>query len=389
MSKRGLTRWVLLTLVLVLVACLVSAGASAGRSARESSSFSVGIYDDTMTLGRPDLGFPLLHALRAQIVRITLWWGGPSPIGVAPKRPASPANPADPAYNWLVYDRAVELAKQDNIRVLFSITGTPAWASARRTLNAAPSNDKDLQNFALAAAKRYSGTFMGPDGTVLPAVRLWLAWNEPNNPVYLAPQYRKVHGRWIAQSAYSYVGICNAIYNGVHSTQLSGEKVACGATDPFGNNQPRSLRPSISPLAFLRLVKQDGLRRFDAWAHHPYAGRPTETPTTKPHSKTSVTLGNFGDLVKELTRLYGQKRIWITEYGYQTRPPDRFFGVSWTNQAKYLAQAYSIARKNPRVDMMIWFLIKDERRLGGWQSGFFTAGGQRKPSYTAFRRLQH
>ena len=39
--------------------------------------------------------------------------------------------------------------------------------------------------------------------------------------------------------------------------------------------------------------------------------------------------------------------------------------------------------------MMIWFLVKDERRLAGWQSGFFTAAGHRKPSYTAFRRLKH
>ena len=35
------------------------------------------------------------------------------------------------------------------------------------------------------------------------------------------------------------------------------------------------------------------------------------------------------------------------------------------------------------------FLIKDERSLAGWQSGFFTASGARKPSYTAFRRLKH
>ena len=90
-----------------------------------------------------------------------------------------------------------------------------------------------------------------------------------------------------------------------------------------------------------------------------------------------------------MTRLYGNKRIWITEYGYQTRPPDRTFGVSWRTQARYLSQSFAIARKNPRVDMMIWFLVKDERRLSGWQSGFFTAGGHRKPSYTAFRRLKH
>jgi Glycosyl hydrolase catalytic core len=216
-----------------------------------------------------------------------------------------------------------------------------------------------------------------------------LAWNEPNNPVFLSPQYRKVHGRWFPQSAYSYVRICNAIYKGVHGVQHAGAKVACGGTDPFGNNSPRSKRASISPLVFLRMVKKYGLRTFDAWAHHPYASRPTQSPTAKPKGKNTVILGNFGDLTKELTRLYGKKRIWITEYGYQTRPPDKTFGVAWKTQAKYLAQAYSIVRKNPRVDMMIWFLIKDESRLAGWQSGFFTAAGKRKPAYTAFRALKH
>ncbi len=52
-----------------------------------------------------------------------------------------------------------------------------------------------------------------------------------------------------------------------------------------------------------------------------------------------------------MTRLWGNKRIWITEYGYQTNPPDRVFGVSWANQAKYLTQAYGIAKRNPRIDI--------------------------------------
>jgi len=39
--------------------------------------------------------------------------------------------------------------------------------------------------------------------------------------------------------------------------------------------------------------------------------------------------------------------------------------------------------------MMIWFLMKDESRLSGWQSGFFTYAGKRKPSYTAFRAMKH
>ena len=31
----------------------------------------------------------------------------------------------------------------------------------------------------------------------LPAVKLWLAWNEPNNPTFLTPQYAKVGGKWV------------------------------------------------------------------------------------------------------------------------------------------------------------------------------------------------
>jgi Glycosyl hydrolase catalytic core len=379
-----------LTLATVLVAGLITAGATASGKQSARRSFSVGIYDDGMTLGNPAKGFPILHNLRAQVVRITLWWGGPA--GVArTKRPVAPANPADPAYNWGAYDRAVQYAAKYKIKVLFSIVGTPAWANGRRSQRFAPRRPIDLERFAIAAARRYSGRFKDAQGNVLPAVHLWLAWNEPNNPVFLSPQYKKVHGRYTALSAYNYVRICNAIYNGVHAVQRRAAKVACGATDPRGNNLPKSRRPSISPLAFLRSVKKFHLRRFDAWAHHPYASRPSQKPTSKPRpkAKTVVILGNIGDLVKEVTRLYGRKPIWITEYGYQTRPPDRHFGVAWKTQAKYLAQAYAIARKNPRIQMMIWFLVKDESRLAGWQSGFFTARGKRKPAYYTFRAMKH
>ena len=92
---------ILLTLTTILVAGLISAGATAGRTQKTHTtarSFSVGIFDDSMTLGAPDKGFPILHGLRAQVVRITLWWGGP--IGVArAKKPAKALDPADPSYD--------------------------------------------------------------------------------------------------------------------------------------------------------------------------------------------------------------------------------------------------------------------------------------------------
>jgi len=61
--------------------------------------------------------------------------------------------------------------------------------------------------------------------------------------------------------------------------------------------------------------------------------------------------------------------------------------VSYARQAAYLKQSFAIARANPRIDMMLWFLLRDEPGAGGWQSGLMTLGGKRKPSFAAFRSL--
>ena len=132
--------------------------------------------------------------------------------------------------------------------------------------------------------------------------------------------------------------------------------------------------PSTSPLVFLTWLRRAGLKRFDAYAHHPYYSSRFERPTTVPRSKKEVKLGNIGVLIKRLDSLYGgRKRLWITEYGYQTRPPDRLFGVRYATQARYVHQAFAVARKTRRIEMLVWFLIRDEPRLSGWQSGVVSA----------------
>jgi hypothetical protein len=376
-------------LAAVLATALVAASAQSGHA---SSYLRVGIYDEAQTLYGPvDKTFALFKQLHVQEVRLNLYWGGP--YGVAKTRPASATNPNDPAYNWALYDRTVNYAQQNGVHVLFSIYGTPSWANGGLGPNVAPKRATDLRNFAYAAARRYSGVTMGSDGRLLPSVKEWLAWNEPNNPVFLTPQWRQNGaGTWLIQSATDYAKICNAVYNGVHATLQPGERVGCGVTAPRGNNDPIGNRPSVSPLAFLRAVKKAGLKTFDAWAHHPYYAGPTDQPTTKPVTakgapSTAVTLGNISDLIKTVTSLYGNKRIWITEYGYQTNPPDALYGVTYAKQAAYLTQAFAIARKNPRIDMMLWFLLKDDPNINGWQSGLISASGAKKPAFAAFMRM--
>jgi hypothetical protein len=373
-------------IVLFSLACL--ACALAAPSAQPSRGLIVGIYDEQSSFGHPSWAFPQYERLGVEALRANLYWSE-----VARRRPENSRNPTDPAYEWGAYDAFVKRSAESRIKVVFSIVRTPTWAIARQEKkrgNRAPARMKDLQDFAFAAARRYSGSFRpNPDEPALPPVRFWLAWNEPNNPIFLFPQFRFIGGRYRPVSPAVYAKMCNAIWSGVHQTGLRGEKVACGVTAPRGNNSGAQPRSSLSPIPFLRGMRRAGAR-FDAYAHHPYYGHRTESPQTRPPLRgTAVTLANLDVLVKELTRLYGRKRVWLTEYGYQTNPPDRAFGVSFVQQARYLTQAYALARANPRVDMLLWFLVKDEARIGnGWQSGLYTSSGRRKPAWQAFRQMR-
>jgi hypothetical protein len=379
------SRFVLFAAVLAFAACTAGPALAAAH-------MLIGLQDDAQFVsGDPDKAFPLVKTLRVQVVRVNMLWSA-----VARTKPVHPQDPSDPAYNWGPYDRAVLYATQERAKVLFTVLGTPAWARGPGSTHAPPGPNTvpkaplDLQKFAYAAAKRYSGSFRLPDGRLMPPVRFWMAWNEPNDPAFLFPQYIRKSGKWFMQSPVDYVKICNAVYKGVHGTLIAGEKVSCGGTSPRGNNNPNAFRPSIDPLSFMRALKTDGLRQFDVYSHHPYYQQPNQPPGAAPTTPNTVTLGNINTLIAQLTRLWGKKRLWITEYGYQTNPPDRVFGVTYAKQAAYLTQAFAIARKNPRIDMMVWFLLRDEKAVGtGWQSGLMTLAGKRKPAFTAFAKLPH
>ena len=368
---------------------------------KQSSHLLVGINDEAFSLyGDPTTAFATLKSLNTQVIRVNLYWGG-TKWAVAKSRPADPNDPGDPALDWSIYDRLVRYATQNNIKVVFSILFTPGWANGGKARTVPPTNYKDLQNFAYTAAERYSGLWTPPawqqDPTnptsklPLPKVSFWTAWNEPNNPIWLTPQYKRVGKTWRVESAYNYAKICNAVYAGIHSNDLGplpDEHVACGVTGPKGNDAPGTSRASVDPLTFLTAAHKYGMKTFDVYAHHPYPDKgAAESPTFVPKGnfKRRVQLGNINLLLNLITKYYGPKHLWITEYGYQTNPPDKTFGVSYAKQAQYLTQSYAIARKNPRIDMMLWFLVRDEANVpSGWQSGLMTVTGKKKPAWNAF-----
>jgi hypothetical protein len=393
-----------------VAACLAVSAATAAPNhpgKKTSSRLLVGLNDEAFALyGDPAYAFTTLQSLKAQVIRVNLYWGG-TKWAVAKKKPADATDPGDPAYDWAIYDRLVRYATQYDIQVVFSILFTPGWANGGKARNRAPKNFEALHDFAYAAAERYSGYYTAPawqqdpsnptTAERLPKVSMWTAWNEPNNPIWLSPQYKRVGKSWRVESAYQYARICNAIYNGVHDVLISpsegkvpGEQVACGVTGPKGNDAPATKRASVDALTFLSQAHRFGMKKFDVYAHHPYAdigSREAPKFVPKGKQKRRIQMGNINTLLKLVSKYYGAKHLWITEYGYQTNPPDKHFGVSYKTQAKYLAQSYAMARKNKRIDMMLWFLVRDEPRLGSWQSGLSTRAGKHKPAWKTFVSL--
>jgi hypothetical protein len=389
--------------VTVTVGLAVSAATASPKkhATKQSSHLLVGINDEAFTLyGDPPSAFATLKALKTQVLRVNLYWGG-TQWAVAKKRPTHAIDPGDQAYDWTIYDRLVRYATQYNIKVVFSILFTPGWANGGKARTVVPTNFKDLSNFAYAAAQRYSGLWTPPEWQQdpanpttklpLPKVSMWTAWNEPNSPVWLTPQYKRVGSKWRVESAFQYAKICNAVMSGVHAPALGplpGERVACGVTGPKGNDAPGTSRASVDPLTFLTQAHRFGMKNFDVYAHHPYPDKgAAESPTFVPQGKFKrrVQLGNIGNILKLVSQFYGPKHLWITEYGYQTNPPDKAFGVSYAKQALYLKQSYAIARANPRIDMLLWFLVRDESNVtAGWQSGLTTPTGKKKPAWAAF-----
>jgi hypothetical protein len=339
----------LAALTVATVALLIPSTSSASPYVR------FGVQDDAFLSAGPALPGRLdaLDWMGAKLVRYTVNWRQ-----IAVRKPRKASNPNDPAYDWVNADAVLKGLHARRIDVIATLYGTPAWANGGLGANGLPTSKWSLSAFALAVARRY------------PWVRMWEVWNEPNLRRFLSPNSPRL-----------YVGrLLNPTVAVLHSAR-AGNRVAGGATSP------RPTPSGLSPVVFMRGMRA-AHARLDAYSHHPYPVTRFERPNgfyrnTCRYCKGVLTLANLPLLLKEVRRNFGTKRIWLTEYGYQTNPPDRS-GVSRSVQAQYVAEA-SLRAKNARfVDVLIHFVLRDEPRLSGWQSGFFTVAGVVKPALNSF-----
>ncbi len=201
-----------------------------------------GIYDEGATFfGDATQTFARYKSLHVQVLRVNLYWGGK--LGVAKYTPVQRRRSAR--------RRLRLVALRPRRPPTRTPTGSsccsrsPARRAGRTAARAEPAAEELHGTCATSPTPRPPGTAAttpATDGRTLPAVRLWAAWNEPNNPAFLcARSSSRKGGKWVMQSAIDYAKICNAVYSGVHATMFNERAGRLRRHRPAREQQPDEL----------------------------------------------------------------------------------------------------------------------------------------------------
>ena len=384
------------------------------------------MMDDDLLLYRGDAvrdaSMTRMKQLGVDMVRVTVLWSVVAErarSGKRQRRRFAPTQPGTyPTRNWDRYDRLVRAARNLGLRVYFNVTPPgPAWGRGRaprglRTVVKRAWKPKPGQfaKFVQAVGRRYSGRYRdeNDDRALLPRVDVWSLLNEPNQGGWLAPQWRKRRPASPAMARALYLRGRAALDRTGHGR----DTIFFGETAPLGSSR-RDVTSPMSPKRFYReflctssrgakcsLFDKYGPIRATGIAHHPYTKN--IAPTRRDRSRESITMANIADLgrtVDLLARKTGNVRrglpVWLTEFGFETRPPDPFSGVPLERQALWNQQGEQIAYRNPRVAGLAQFLLRDVAPVRGarrgtkpywftYQSGLEFNDGRAKPALNAY-----
>lgn len=376
----------------VLVVSCIALALLVGESAPTQSTtpFLVGFAEDLPKEIGAQATDPA-RALGATAMRLTTQW-------------SSAQTQLDPAEITRL-DRAV--AASSGLRLFLSVYGT-AGTSAPRDASA-----RDTYcGFVRDVLVRYS------------AIRDVVIWNEPNKRLFWNPQ-TAADGSSLAPGEYQ--ALLARCYDVVHAA-VPAARVHGLALSSTGNDDAGS----HSPGAFIRKVG-DAYRAsgrttplLDGVAFHPYPLSADERPWTRHVGQTTIGMGDWNKLMANLALAFsgsGQPlpgacsgtvcpRIWYLESGFQTSidparagaytgtenvarvltpdaggepdAPPPLAGSPAPDQRTQLLDATRLAACQPWVAGILNFLLADEPRLAGWQSGALWADLTPKPSSTAF-----
>ena len=415
-----------------------------------AASTQIAMFEDESVFENPVGAIQEMRHLGVGIVRVLVRWDDVAPSPLSHHRPAfNAADPASyPIYKWAILDGIVRAASDDDMSVLFTVTGgAPLWADGPG--EPSPQNTNDLFSwrprvaefgkFFRAVALRYDGSYRPCVRCApLPAVHYWELYNEPNFGEDLAPQ--AINGSQVLYAPTMYRQLVSVSWNALQATGHGADTVmlgglaARGADARPGPGLPEGLPGNFGetkPLEFIRALycldnryrqyrgaaaairgcpktaaasrrfagQNPGLFNAQGYAVHPYplsndlAVPPNRTDAADPGFTALSQLPNMGRVLDRVMRNYHSSHrlsIWDTEYGYLTNPPLKG-GVSPATQAYYMNWAEYLSWRNPRVQSYMQYLLVDPNPsvgvdvYGGFSSGLLFFGGHPKPGYDAWR----
>ncbi|MEX2252980.1 MAG: hypothetical protein WD649_02410 [Thermoleophilaceae bacterium] len=396
---------------------LTFAASVGGGDAERARPLETIIQDDALLLHRDPASVRAtarrMKALGVDRVRITAGWSALAPSPTRRRKPRFDATDSlqYPERPFHQLDNAIKEVRAAGMGVMLDVAFfAPRWAVRRKVRGDRQRwrpKWQEFGQFALAVSRRYSGGWPDPTDPQqkLPVVRRWTTWNEPNHPVFLLPQRKRgPNGTTLAASPHIYRNLHNAAYRSIKAVDSRNQVLGGGLAADAGRSGE-----GIAPLEFVRELAcvnaaLQPLRRkacqgfqplqADGFAHHPYT-LDTNPAASRPNPD-DVGLGDMDRLTKLLFQLRSRGRIartlpvYITEYGYETNPPDPDRGVSPQTQARYMGLSTFIAWRNPELRSFAQFLLRDIEPTAGTRGGDYQTGldypdGRPKPAAQAFK----
>jgi hypothetical protein len=435
-----------LVVVPVAVAAAIVLALGSGSSSHSRGRLESMFQDDQYLLYAPTptvaRTLDTLKRLGVDRVRVQVLWLALAPAPISLHKPPgfNATRPRDyAAASWVPYDRLVRLARARGLGVNFDLTAAgPLWAmrqpapDVRYAFVYAPS-PRAFKQFVIALGRRYSGTYVPPGSSdgALPRVDYWSVWNEPNQPGWLAPQWRNLAGQRVMNSPRLYRLYADAAWGALRSTGHDHDTFLIGELAPEGAHYEKSLERPIPPMPFLRALycvddnyrplqgsaavalhcptgggsqaftrAHPALFQATGFAQHPYSFfRAPDAPPLNPDYALIGTLPRLENALDRIFAVYGVARkppLYLTEYGYESNPPNPIRGQPLQVQAAWLSQAEYMAWKDPRVRVLSQFLLVDSAPntaapkgsnayWSTFQTGLEFLGGAHKPAFRAYR----
>jgi hypothetical protein len=221
--------------------------------------------------------------------------------------------------------------------------------------------------------------------------------------MWLRPQTVRRNGVTIDAAAMRYRSLALAGIAALGATGHGGDLKLIGETAPGGGSHSTapvdfmrdvfcldsSDRPYRGAAARLRACSRRPRFAVTGISDHPYTYAAMASPSAFKGKPGEAPIGSIDRLVKLLdyAARYGavprRAPVYLTEFGFQTRPPDPF-GVSLRVQAQFLNYSDYVAYRNPRIASVAQYELRDDPRVAVFNTGLCFASGRAKPALAAY-----